>query len=150
MVVLGGARLRYGAVTPLFRTKEVHREVAVHWHYVNESLSLFLFYFLQLAVMATYVSHDLLKLVPLLAIVFVFGRSAGRTRRRGARGGVSVKRPCANVRLSLLQAHLLALPRSGLRQHQGARVRLLLPPHPGHARRQPLLRLLLSRTGSHF
>ncbi|TWW65682.1 transmembrane protein 79-like [Takifugu flavidus] len=74
MVVLGGARLRYGAVVPLFQTKEVHREVAAHWHYVNESLSLFLFYFLQLAVMATYLSHDLLKLVPLLTIVFVFGR----------------------------------------------------------------------------
>lgn len=77
MVVLGGARLRYGAVMPLFQTKEVHREVAVHWHYVSESLSLFLFYFLQLAVMATYLSHDLLKLVPLLTIVFVFGRSVG-------------------------------------------------------------------------
>lgn len=76
MVVLGGARIRYSAVMPLFQTKLVHREVAVHWHYVNESLNLFLFYFLQLAVMATYISHDLLKLVPLLTIIFVFGRYA--------------------------------------------------------------------------
>lgn len=74
MVVLGGARLRYGVVAPLEKTKLVHREVAVHWHYVNESLSLFLLFFLQLAVMATYISHDLMKLVPLLTIVFVFGR----------------------------------------------------------------------------
>lgn len=76
MVVLGGARLRYGTVAPLYETKLMHREVAVHWHYVNESLSLFLLFFLQLAVMATYISHDLVKLVPLLTIIFVFGRYA--------------------------------------------------------------------------
>lgn len=74
MVVLGGARLRYGTMAPLYVTTLVHREVAVHRHYVNESLTLFLFFFLQLAVMATYISNDLVKLVPLLSIVFVFGR----------------------------------------------------------------------------
>lgn len=76
MVVLGGARLRYGTVAPLYETKLVHREVAVHWHYVHESLTLFLLFFLQLAVMATYIGPDLLKLVPLLTIIFVFGRYA--------------------------------------------------------------------------
>lgn len=70
----GIARLRHSAVKPLYQSELVNREVAVHWHYVNESLALFLFYFLQLAVMATYISHDLVKLVPLLSIIFVFGR----------------------------------------------------------------------------
>lgn len=70
----GVARLRYGALRPLYQSKLVNREVALHWHYVNESLVLFLFYFLQLAVMATYISQDLVKLVPLLTIIFVFGR----------------------------------------------------------------------------
>ncbi|XP_047461401.1 uncharacterized protein LOC125020156 [Mugil cephalus] len=74
VVVQGLARLRHGAVKPLYQTKLLHREVAVHWHYINESLALFLFYFLQLAVMSTYISQDLVKLVPLLTIVFVFGR----------------------------------------------------------------------------
>lgn len=74
MLALGGARLRHGDLAPLHQAKMVDREVAVHWHYVNESLALFLLYFLQLAVMATYISHDLVKLVPLLTIVFVFGR----------------------------------------------------------------------------
>ncbi|XP_068432049.1 transmembrane protein 79 [Clinocottus analis] len=74
VVVQGVARLRYSALKPLYQGKRLHREVAVHWHYVNESLALFLIYFLQLAVMATYISQDLLKLVPLLTIIFVFGR----------------------------------------------------------------------------
>ncbi|XP_054461958.1 transmembrane protein 79-like [Anoplopoma fimbria] len=74
VVVQGVARLRYSALKPLYQSKLVNREVVVHWHYVNESLALFLFYFLQLAVMATYISQDLLKLVPLLTIIFVFGR----------------------------------------------------------------------------
>ncbi|XP_033492913.1 uncharacterized protein tmem79a [Epinephelus lanceolatus] len=74
VVVQGVARLRYSSLKPLYQTKLVNREVAVHWHYINESLALFLFYFLQLAVMATYISQDLVKLVPLLTIIFVFGR----------------------------------------------------------------------------
>lgn len=76
VLVQGLARLRYGALTPLYEAKvgEESREVAVHRHYVGDSLSLFLLYFLQLAVMATYISQDLLKLVPLLTIVFAFGR----------------------------------------------------------------------------
>lgn len=74
MVVQGVARLRYSTLKPLYQSKLVNREVAVHWHYVNESMALFLFYFLQLAVMATYISQDLVKLVPLLTIIFAFGR----------------------------------------------------------------------------
>ncbi|XP_034561516.1 transmembrane protein 79 [Notolabrus celidotus] len=74
VVVQGVARLRYSTLKPLYQSKMVNKEVAVHWHYVNESLALFLFFFLQLAVLATYVSQDLVKLVPLLTIIFVFGR----------------------------------------------------------------------------
>ncbi|XP_070777840.1 transmembrane protein 79-like [Enoplosus armatus] len=74
VIVQGVARLRYSALKPLYQSKLVNREVEVHWHYVNDSLALFLFYFLQLAVMATYISQDLVKLVPLLTIIFVFGR----------------------------------------------------------------------------
>ncbi|XP_034747714.1 transmembrane protein 79-like [Etheostoma cragini] len=74
VLVQGVARLRYSVLKPLYQSKLVNREVVVHWHYVNESLVLFLFYFLQLAVMATYISQDLVKLVPLLTIIFVFGR----------------------------------------------------------------------------
>uniref|UniRef100_UPI0037E89E85 transmembrane protein 79-like n=1 Tax=Semicossyphus pulcher TaxID=241346 RepID=UPI0037E89E85 len=74
VVVQGVARLRYSALKPLYQSKLMRKEVAVHLHYVNESLALFLFFFLQLAVMATYVSQDLVKLVPLLTIIFVFGR----------------------------------------------------------------------------
>ncbi|KAI3358658.1 hypothetical protein L3Q82_015072, partial [Scortum barcoo] len=74
VLVQGVARLRHSTLKPLYQSELVHREVAVHWHYVNDSLALFLFYFLQLTVMATYISQDLVKLVPLLTIIFVFGR----------------------------------------------------------------------------
>lgn len=74
LLVQGVARLRSRTVTPLYQGELADKEVMVHRHYVNESLSLFLFYFLQLAVMATYISQDLVKLVPLLTIIFVFGR----------------------------------------------------------------------------
>uniref|UniRef100_A0A3P9PAV0 Transmembrane protein 79a n=1 Tax=Poecilia reticulata TaxID=8081 RepID=A0A3P9PAV0_POERE len=74
VLVQGIARLRFSAVKPLYQGDLVDKEVMVHWHYVNESLHLFLFYFLQLAIMTTYISQDLLKLVPLLTIIFVFGR----------------------------------------------------------------------------
>lgn len=74
VVVQGVARLRHGDLQPLYQNKMPDKEVTVHWHYVNESLNLFLFYFVQLAVMATYVSQDMVKLVPLLTIIFAFGR----------------------------------------------------------------------------
>ncbi|XP_028317441.1 uncharacterized protein LOC114472392 [Gouania willdenowi] len=74
VVVQGVARLRFSSLRPMFHNTLHNREVAVHWHYVNESAGLFVFYFLQLAVMATYISHDLIKLVPLLTIIFAFGR----------------------------------------------------------------------------
>ncbi|KAJ0003409.1 hypothetical protein NQD34_008507 [Periophthalmus magnuspinnatus] len=74
VLVQGVARLRYGSLRPLYEGRQENRQVAVHGHFINESVGLFLFYFLQLAVMATYVSQNLVKLVPLLTIIFAFGR----------------------------------------------------------------------------
>ncbi|KAJ8290044.1 hypothetical protein GJAV_G00008100 [Gymnothorax javanicus] len=74
MFVLGVSRLRYGSVKPLCEGKEESREVRVHRQYVSDSISLFLLYFLQLGIMATYLSQELLKLIPLLTIIFAFGR----------------------------------------------------------------------------
>ncbi|KAM7421691.1 hypothetical protein PAMA_015710 [Pampus argenteus] len=76
-LVLGVSRLRSGLVRPLFdeEAKEVGlQEVSVHRRFVSDSVSLFLIYFLQLVVMAMYLSQEQLKLVPLLTIVFAFGR----------------------------------------------------------------------------
>ncbi|XP_049607452.1 transmembrane protein 79 [Syngnathus scovelli] len=74
VLVHGVARVRYGELTPCFQNKAPNRKVSVHRHYVSQSVGLFLFYFLQLATLASYVSHDLVKIVPLLTIIFVFGR----------------------------------------------------------------------------
>ncbi|XP_074510422.1 transmembrane protein 79-like [Sebastes fasciatus] len=76
-LVLGVSRLRSGAIRPLFddKVKEVeHHEVTVHRRFVSDSASLFLIYFLQLVVMAMYLSQEQLKLVPLLTVVFALGR----------------------------------------------------------------------------
>ncbi|KAI1885973.1 hypothetical protein AGOR_G00209260 [Albula goreensis] len=72
--VLGVSRLRFFSVKPLCEGEAEEREVSVHRQYVSDSISLFLLYFLQLGVMATYLSQELLKLVPLLTIIFAFGR----------------------------------------------------------------------------
>lgn len=74
VVVQGIARLRFGELKPLYQGSLENQEVAAHGHYVSDSLALYLFYFLQLAVMATYLNQDLLKLVPLLTVVFAVGR----------------------------------------------------------------------------
>uniref|UniRef100_A0A4W5NIS8 Transmembrane protein 79b n=1 Tax=Hucho hucho TaxID=62062 RepID=A0A4W5NIS8_9TELE len=71
-LVLGVSRMRLGNVKPLCEMEA--REVGVHRRYVDDSVTLFLLYFLQLAIMAPYLSQDLLKLVPLLTIIFTFGR----------------------------------------------------------------------------
>ncbi|XP_030274199.1 transmembrane protein 79-like [Sparus aurata] len=76
-LVLGVSRLRYGVIRPLFddTVKEAElQEVSVHQRFVSDSTSLFLIYFLQLVVMAIYLSQEQLKLVPLLTVVFAFGR----------------------------------------------------------------------------
>ncbi|XP_077086305.1 transmembrane protein 79 [Siphateles boraxobius] len=74
VLVQGVSRVRFGTLKPLFDGTWKNREVVVHGHFVRDSLHLSLLFFLQLAVMATYAQQDLLKLVPLLTIVFVLGR----------------------------------------------------------------------------
>ncbi|XP_056597866.1 transmembrane protein 79 [Triplophysa dalaica] len=74
VLVQGVSRLKYGTVSPLFDGTWKNREVSVHSHYVRDSLHLYLLYFLQLAIMATYAQQEVLKLVPVLTIIFVFGR----------------------------------------------------------------------------
>lgn len=74
MLVLGVSRLWYRSLKPRFEGEREVKQVAVHQRYVEDSISLFLLYFLQLAVMAAYLKQDLLKLIPLLTIVFAFGR----------------------------------------------------------------------------
>ncbi|KAK7886187.1 hypothetical protein WMY93_025808 [Mugilogobius chulae] len=49
-------------------------DASVHRSFVTDSAHLFLLYFLQLGVMATYLSQDQLKLVPLLTVLFCLGR----------------------------------------------------------------------------
>lgn len=76
-LVLGVTRLRSGVFRPLLddEVKEVElQEVSIHRHFISESTSLFMIYFLQLIVMAMYLSQEQLKLVPLLTIVFALGR----------------------------------------------------------------------------
>lgn len=50
------------------------QEVSVHRRFLSDSASLFLVYFLQLVVLAMFLSQEQLKLVPLLTIIFAFGR----------------------------------------------------------------------------
>ncbi|XP_037398498.1 transmembrane protein 79 [Pygocentrus nattereri] len=74
VLVQGVSRFKFDALKPLFEGNRGTRDVVIHGNYVRDSLHLYLLYFIQLAVMATYVRQDMLKLVPLLTIVFVFGR----------------------------------------------------------------------------
>lgn len=76
-LVLGVSRARLGAFRPLYddEEKEVElHEVMVHRRFLSDSASLFLIYFLQLVVMAMYLSQEQLKLIPLLTVIFAFGR----------------------------------------------------------------------------
>lgn len=74
VLVHGVSRLKFSSLNPLFEGKRASHHTLVHMTYVQDSLRLFLLFFVQLAVMSTYIHHDALKLVPLLTIVFVFGR----------------------------------------------------------------------------
>ncbi|KAG9276634.1 transmembrane protein 79-like [Astyanax mexicanus] len=74
MLVLGVSRLRYCSLKPRCDGEPEVEQVNIHRRYVDDSISLFLLYFLQLGVMAAYLNQNLLKLVPLLTIIFAFGR----------------------------------------------------------------------------
>ncbi|XP_061649947.1 transmembrane protein 79 isoform X4 [Phyllopteryx taeniolatus] len=73
----GVRRVRFGIVRPLLDDTEAAaaEDLGVDAKYTRDSVSLFLMYFLQLVIMAMYLSQEQLKLVPLLAIVFALGRS---------------------------------------------------------------------------
>lgn len=82
-LVLGVSRLRSGEVQALCESEKCGSgelqgtgsgDVTVHRAFVTDSAHLFLLYFLQLIVMATYLSQEQLKLVPLLTILFCLGR----------------------------------------------------------------------------
>lgn len=82
-LVLGVSRLRSGEVHSLWDAEGCGSDdqkgvwsgdVRVHRAFVMDSAHLFLLYFLQLVVMATYLSQEQLKLVPLLTILFCLGR----------------------------------------------------------------------------
>lgn len=76
-LVLGVSRLRSGEVRSPCDADGCHAgssDVTIHRTFVTDSAHLFLLYFLQLAVMATYLSQEQLKVVPLLTILFCLGR----------------------------------------------------------------------------
>lgn len=82
-LVLGVSRLRSGEVHSLCDTEGCGSgeqkgagsgDVSIHRAFVMDSAHLFLLYLLQLIVMATYLSQEQLKLVPLLTILFCLGR----------------------------------------------------------------------------
>ncbi|XP_041843713.1 transmembrane protein 79 [Melanotaenia boesemani] len=76
-LVLAVSRLRSGVTRPLSddnMKEEELQEVSVHQRFISDSASLFLIYFLQLVVMAMYLSQEQLKLIPLMTILFAFGR----------------------------------------------------------------------------
>ncbi|XP_030637913.1 transmembrane protein 79 [Chanos chanos] len=74
VLVLGVSRLRHRSLKPLCEGEAEPKGVNVHRRFVDDSISLFLLYFLQLAVMANYLGQGQLKLIPLLTIIFTFGR----------------------------------------------------------------------------
>ncbi|TWW79868.1 transmembrane protein 79-like isoform X2 [Takifugu flavidus] len=76
-LVLGACRLKYGVIRPLFDDVVENagtQEVSIHRRFLSDSSSLFLIYFLQLVILAMYLSQEQLKLVPLLTIIFALGR----------------------------------------------------------------------------
>ncbi|XP_054638311.1 transmembrane protein 79-like [Dunckerocampus dactyliophorus] len=75
-LVLGISRLRLGVVQPFFKEEQQLQDVSLHRGFISDSVTLFLLYFLQLVVMAMYLSQEQLKLVPLLTVIFAIGRLA--------------------------------------------------------------------------
>ncbi|NWY71648.1 TMM79 protein, partial [Cercotrichas coryphoeus] len=71
MIVSGISRLCSSALEPF---GELHREVEIHRTYVSQSVNLFILYFFNMAVLATYLPQELLKLIPLLTALFAISR----------------------------------------------------------------------------
>ncbi|XP_075419444.1 transmembrane protein 79 [Tenrec ecaudatus] len=71
ILVYGLSRLCFSALRPF---SEPRREVEIHRRYVAQSVQLFILYFFNLAVLATYLPQDTLKLLPLLTGLFAISR----------------------------------------------------------------------------
>ncbi|XP_009462523.1 PREDICTED: transmembrane protein 79 [Nipponia nippon] len=71
MIVSGISRLCLSALEPF---GELQREVEIHRTYVSQSIHLFILYFFNMAVLATYLPQEALKLIPLLTGLFAISR----------------------------------------------------------------------------
>lgn len=71
MIVSAISRLCSSALQPF---GELHQEVEIHRTYVSQSVHLFILYFFNMAVLATYLPQELLKLIPLLTGLFAISR----------------------------------------------------------------------------
>ncbi|XP_059688399.1 transmembrane protein 79 [Gavia stellata] len=71
MIVSGIARLCSSALEPF---GELQWEVEIHRTYVSQSVHLFILYFFNMAVLATYLPQEVLKLIPLLTGLFAISR----------------------------------------------------------------------------
>ncbi|NWR38273.1 TMM79 protein, partial [Tachuris rubrigastra] len=71
MIISGISRLCSSALEPF---GELQREVEIHRTYVSQSVQLFILYFFNMAVLATYLPQELLKLIPLLTGLFAISR----------------------------------------------------------------------------
>ncbi|XP_074989566.1 transmembrane protein 79 [Calonectris borealis] len=71
MIVSGISRLCSAALEPF---GELQREVEIHRTYVSQSVHLFILYFFNMAVLATYLPQEALKLIPLLTGLFAISR----------------------------------------------------------------------------
>ncbi|XP_020847196.1 transmembrane protein 79 [Phascolarctos cinereus] len=71
LLVYGLSLLCFSALHPF---GEQQREVEIHRRYVAQSVQLFILYFFNLAVLATYLPQDTLKLLPLLTGLFAISR----------------------------------------------------------------------------
>ncbi|XP_074784953.1 transmembrane protein 79 isoform X2 [Athene noctua] len=71
MIISGISRLCSSALEPF---GELQREVEIHRTYVSQSVHLFILYFFNMAVLATYLPQEVLKLIPLLTGLFAISR----------------------------------------------------------------------------
>ncbi|XP_074020718.1 transmembrane protein 79 [Numenius arquata] len=71
MIVSGISRLCFSALEPF---GELQQEVELHRTYVSQSVHLFILYFFNMAVLATYLPQEVLKLIPLLTGLFAISR----------------------------------------------------------------------------
>nr|XP_033779749.1 transmembrane protein 79 [Geotrypetes seraphini]XP_033779750.1 transmembrane protein 79 [Geotrypetes seraphini]XP_033779751.1 transmembrane protein 79 [Geotrypetes seraphini] len=77
LVVCGISHLCFSSTDPFHHHGECvkqEREVALHQHFISQSVQLFVLYFLNLAVLATYLPQETLKLIPLLTGFFALSR----------------------------------------------------------------------------